>query len=120
MTALGSYRLGRGWEFGARFRVISGPLATPCLGGIYSSAAGSYACISGGAFSERLPTFHQLDLRVDKRWEFQTWKLSTYLDVINVYNRGNVEALDYNYNFTQRIYQTGLPFLPSLGIRGEF
>ncbi|MCU0658431.1 MAG: TonB family protein [Polyangiaceae bacterium] len=119
LTALGSYRLGRGWEFGARFRVVSGPLDTPCLGGIYSGAAGSYACISGAAFSERLPTFHQLDLRVDKRWDFQTWKLSMYLDILNVYNRGNVESLDYNYNFTKRIYQTGLPLLPSFGIRGE-
>jgi TonB family protein len=119
LTALGSYRLGRGWEFGARFRVISGPLDTPCSGGIYSGAAGSYACLSGQAFSERLPTFHQLDLRVDKRWDFQTWKMSMYLDILNVYNHGNVEALEYNYNFTQRIYQTGLPLIPSLGIRGE-
>ncbi|MCS6900327.1 MAG: TonB family protein [Myxococcales bacterium] len=119
LTTLGSYRLGRGWEFGARFRVVSGPLDTPCVGGIYSGAAGSYACISGAPFSERLPTFHQLDLRVDKRWDFQTWKLSLYLDILNVYNRGNVESLDYNYNFTKRIYQTGLPIIPSLGIRGE-
>lgn len=120
MTALGSYRLGRGWEFGARFRVVSGSLATPCLGGIYSSPASSYTCVSGEAFSDRLPTFHQLDLRVDKRWDYQTWKLSTYLDILNVYNRGNVEALDYNYNFTKRVYQTGLPLLPSVGVRGEF
>lgn len=119
LTTLGSYRLGRGWEFGARFRIVSGPLSTPCLGGILSGATGSYSCISGEAFSQRLPTFHQLDLRVDKRWNFQTWKLSMYLDILNVYNNGNVEGLEYNYNYTKRIYRTGLPLLPSFGLRGE-
>jgi TonB family protein len=29
LTVLGSYRLGRGWEFGARFRLVSGNLETP-------------------------------------------------------------------------------------------
>jgi TonB family protein len=120
LTAIGSYRLGRGWEFGARFRIISGSLATPCLGGIQNSSAGSYSCISGEAFSQRLPMFHQLDLRLDKRWQFQDWRMSTYLDLLNVYNHGNVEALDYNYNYTQVIYQTGLPLIPSVGVRGEF
>ena len=36
---------------------------------------------------ERLPMFHQLDLRVDKQWRFSDWTLRTYLDVQNVYNR---------------------------------
>ena len=29
LTMLGSYRLGGGWEFGARFRLVSGNLITP-------------------------------------------------------------------------------------------
>ena len=29
LTILGSYRLGHGWEFGARFRLVSGNLVTP-------------------------------------------------------------------------------------------
>ncbi|RYE94867.1 MAG: TonB family protein, partial [Myxococcales bacterium] len=120
LTMIGSYRIGRGWEIGARFRLVSGSLTTPCDGGVYSSPAGSYACLSGAAFSERLPAFHQLDIRLDKRWDFQTWKLSTYLDLLNTYNHGNVEDVSYNYNFTQRIYQTGLPIIPSVGLRGEF
>jgi TonB family protein len=120
LTSLGSYRLGRGWEFGARFRLISGSLDTPCFGGIYNSAAGAYACVSGAPNGTRLPMFHQLDLRVDKRWDFEDWRLSAYLDLLNVYNRGNPEALTYNYNFTQATYQTGLPIIPSIGVRGEF
>ena len=47
-------------------------------------------------------------------------QLSAYLDVQNVYNSQNTEAIQYNFNYTARQYITGLPILPSIGIRGEF
>jgi TonB family protein len=122
---LGSYRLGRGWEFGARFRVVSGPLHTPVLSppsltSLYVADAGSYVPLQGEPFSQRLPLFHQLDVRIDKRWQFKDWRLSAYLDVQNIYNNPAVEAIIYNYDFSQHAYQTGLPILPSIGLRGEF
>ncbi len=125
LIVLGSYRLGRGWEFGARFRVVSGPLETPVLGppalpSLYAADAGSYTRLDGESFSRRLPLFHQLDMRVDKRWQFKEWRLSAYLDIQNVYNNQAVEALVYNYNFSQESFQTGLPIIPSVGLRGEF
>jgi hypothetical protein len=43
-----------------------------------------------------------------------------YLDVQNVYNHGNVEGVSYNFNYTARQYVTGLPILPSFGMRGDF
>jgi TonB family protein len=134
LTVLGSYRLGHGWEFGARFRLISGNLITPNVcdnmssscdpartGGLFHAPSGVYIPIPvTGPYSERLPLFHQLDLRVDKRWKFKSWELSAYLDVQNVYNHANVEGLQYNFNYTARQYVTGLPILPSIGLRGEF
>ncbi len=125
LIVLGSYRLGRGWEFGARFRVVSGPLTTPVLGppalpALYAADSGSYTQLQGEPFSRRLPLFHQMDMRVDKRWQFRDWRLSTYLDIQNVYNNQAVEALVYNYNFSQENFQTGLPIIPSVGLRGEF
>jgi len=120
LIVLGSYRLGRGWEFGGRFRIVSGPLTTPVVGSLYAGDSGTYIPLAGEPFSERLPLFHQLDLRVDKNWQFRTWKLGAYLDIQNVYNNAAAEAYVYNYNFSQRAYQTGLPVIPSLGLRGEF
>ncbi len=123
LIVLGSYRLGRGWEFGARFRLVSGPLVTPIssgIGSLFAGDSGVYIPLRGESNSERLPLFHQLDLRVDKRFQFRTWQLSAYLDVQNVYNRATAEAYVYNYNFSQKAYQTGLPIIPSLGLRGEF
>jgi TonB family protein len=134
LTVLGSYRLGHGWEFGARFRLVSGNLLTPEVcdkaasncdpnrtGALFHAASGVYTPIPfSGTLSERLPLFHQLDLRIDKRWKFSRWELSAYLDVQNVYNHGNTEGLDYNFNYTTRQYVSGLPILPSIGLRGEF
>ncbi|MCC6525143.1 MAG: TonB-dependent receptor [Polyangiaceae bacterium] len=134
LTVLGSYQVGNGWEFGARFRLISGNLLTPnvcdftdkeCdpkrIGGFFHGPSGAYTAVPfGSVTSERLPVFHQLDVRVDKKWELDGWQLSTYLDVQNAYNSLNVEGLVYNYNFTARQYLTGIPILPSVGLRGEF
>ena len=100
LTLLGSYDLGRGWQVGGRFRYVSGNPYTPCLGGVLQAGAGVYACRSGALLSARMPPFHQLDLRVDKTWKFASCKLTTYLDVQNVYNRANPEAVLYNFNYT--------------------
>ena len=125
LIMLGSYRLGRGWEFGGRFRIVSGSLDTaalppPSLPALYAADSGAYSPLQGKAFGTRLPLFHQLDLRIDKRWQFKTWRFSTYLDIQNVYNNAAVEGLSYNYNYSRQSYQTGIPIIPSLGMRGEF
>lgn len=36
--------------------------------------------------SQRLPPFHQLDLRIDKTWYLKKWTLGIYVDIQNLYN----------------------------------
>lgn len=120
LTVLGSYKLGRGWEVGATFRLVSGNMITPNSYGFFDQNVGSYlAQTSYPQFGTRLPAYHQLNIRVDKGWKFQTWSLGAYLDVQNAYNQGNIEGVSYNYNFSQKTFATGIPLLPSLGLRGE-
>jgi hypothetical protein len=66
----------------------------------------------------RLPTFHQLDVRVDRDFRWGPLSGSVYVDIINVYNAHNGEAYQYEYDFSKRGALPGLPFLPTLGIRG--
>ncbi len=121
LTLLGSYRLGRGWEVGSAFRFVSGRLVTPQTYGFYDANAGvSLGQSSYPPFSRRLPLYHQLNVRVDKTWNFKAWQLGAYLDVQNVYNHGNAEGVSQNYNYTKSTYATGIPILPSIGIRGNF
>jgi TonB family protein len=119
LTAVGSVRLGRGFSLGGRFRYASGNPYTPCLGGSLAADAGLYGCVQGRAMSARVPAFAQLDLRLDKSWEFAQWKLSAYLDVQNTTNRSNPEQPLEKFDKSQRAYQPGLPILPILGLRGE-
>ncbi|HEU4578202.1 MAG TPA: TonB-dependent receptor, partial [Polyangiaceae bacterium] len=120
LTALGSYKLGRGWQLGARFRYVTGSPYTPNIGGVMDYDAGVYSPLEQQPeYGSRLPAFSQLDLRVDKTWDFESWKLSAYLDVQNAYNRKNTEDISYNYDYSQHKQAQGLPILPVLGIRGE-
>lgn len=118
-SALGSYRLGRGWEIGARWRYVSGNPSTPVVSAVYDADAGAYAPVLGTPFSNRDSAFHRLDVRVDKTWEFAVWKLTAYLDIQNLYNRANQEGFMENYNYTQQRPINGLPIIPVIGVRGE-
>ncbi len=120
LTILGSYKLGKGWEVSARFRLVSGNPYTPNAYGFYDANSGVYLPLTSfPPNNSRLPLFHQLDIRVDKTWKFSSWQFGVYADVQNVYNSANVEGVSYNYNYTKQSYITGLPFLPSIGMRGE-
>jgi hypothetical protein len=37
--------------------------------------------------SERIRAFHQLDIRVDKKWFFPKWSLDLFLDIQNIYGQ---------------------------------
>ena len=69
--------------------------------------------------SERLGAFHQLDLRIDRTFQFKTWQIKLYLDISNIYNHAAAEQVVYSFDYTQAAAVTGLPILPSLGIRTE-
>jgi TonB family protein len=120
LTVLASYKLGAGWTLGARFRLVSGAPDTPVTGSIFDTASDAFVPLYGRTNSSRLAAFHQLDVRVDKTWTFDTWTLSTYLDVQNIYNHLNQEGWTYNYDYSQRTPLTGLPLIPILGVKGQW
>ncbi len=62
-----------------------------------------------------LPTYHRLDISVDRTWETKNAKVTAQASVINVYNRRNIFALDI---FTQKRTDQ-LPFLPTAGLKIE-
>ncbi len=121
LTVLGQYRLTSDWRVGGRWRYVSGNPYTPLGNPVLDATFGVYEPREvGDTNSKRLPAFHQLDLRVDRRWTFDTWRLMAYLEMQNAYNRQNPELLQYNYNYTDHTFVTGLTVIPSFGIRGEF
>ncbi len=119
LTALGTWNIGAGWSLGVRWRLVSGNPYAPVTGSIYDAFTDVYVPVFARERS-RLPSFHQLDVRLDKTWTFDTWKLNLYLDVQNAYNRENPEGVSYSYDYSQSQFISGLPVLPIFGIRGDW
>jgi TonB family protein len=120
LTAIASYKLGAGWEIGARFRYATGNPRTPVVGAVKDDLTDSYVPLFGPVNSYRLPNFAQLDVRIDKVWVFDSWSLDLYLDIQNVTNTRSTEGTQYNYNFSQSAQFEGLPIVPILGVKGTW
>ncbi|MDO9552549.1 TonB-dependent receptor [Rhodonellum sp.] len=84
-------RFGKNWEIGGRWRFLGGTPYTPF--DLASSSLISNWDLRGQGqldFNQinavRLPAFHQLDLRIDKKYFFEKWSLNWYFDIQNAYN----------------------------------
>ena len=119
LSVAASQNLGRGWTFGARFRLISGDPTTAVVGSVYDARLGIYVPKYGPVNAERDPAFQQLDLRLEKKWRIGSGSLSGYLDVLNTYNSKNPQGYRYSYDFSKKEPVSGLGLFPNLGIKGE-
>ena len=124
---IASYELPRGFQVGVRFRYVTGNPTTPVSSWYWSANEDAYTPIYGALNSDRLEAFNELDIRFDKTFTYRLWRFSVYLDIQNVYNAKNPEALQYASrpvdcarpaDCTATI--SGLPFFPALGVRGEY
>jgi len=70
--------------------------------------------------SSTLGDIHSLDLRVDRRWDFNGWALITYLDIQNIYNNKNVTQVRWDFKERKIDENEEIGILPSIGISLEF
>jgi hypothetical protein len=119
LNLIGIYERSR-WSFSTRLRYVSGGPYTPIEGSIYDGDSDVYLPTRGSFYSQRFDDFFQLDLRVDRKFIYQTWILSAYLDIQNLTNANNGQNFSYNYDYSQKEKAAGLPVLPIIGLRGEF
>lgn len=88
----------KNWNVGARFRLQSGFPQTPYnmqltpLVSVWNVANGpvyDYRLLN----TERGNLVHQLDIRGEKKWIFNKWQLTFYMDMVNAYGSKNPSAL---------------------------
>jgi hypothetical protein len=116
VTLGAGYRLNRSWEIGAKWRLASGLPTTP-----YFETGPNEGRLDFSRYNEgqRLPTFHALDVRVDRRWSFPGIQFEMYLDIQNIYNRKNVSGVRWNFNDQQVEANESIGILPTIGINLE-
>jgi hypothetical protein len=119
LNLIGAYNLER-WTFSSRLRLVSGMPYTPVNGSTFDSDNDVYIPIRGTIYSERFDAFKQLDVRIDRRFVYDKWILTAYLDVQNVTNSANSQNIEYSYDYSQNKKVRGLPILPTIGVKGEF
>ena len=120
LIVLGQYRITPKWSLGVRWRFVTGNPETPVTGAIYEADRNTYVPTFGAINSSRQPNFTQLDIRIDRTWTFDTWRLMAYLDVRNALNEANSSERIYSYDFSEEARGTEIPIVPSFGLRGTF
>ncbi|MFO0748435.1 MAG: carboxypeptidase regulatory-like domain-containing protein [Myxococcota bacterium] len=121
LAAVCGVQLGAGWRFGTRVRYATGNPFTPLEPAYFDAGADVWVPRAAAApLSARSAGFFQLDLRIDKTWVFDDWRLDLYFELNNATNRANIESIQYSEDYRKRDDITSLPLTPSLGIRGSF
>ena len=142
LSATAGFLLKRNWEIGAKFRFTTGNPYTP-----YNIDESMYKYnwdVTGQGLPDynrlnekRIGTFYQLDIRVDKKFNFKKWSLNLYLDIQNITNsktelqpylsvekdaNGNnlVNPNNPDYYVPKQIENTSGTIIPTLGFIIEF
>lgn len=111
LAATTAYR----WNFGGRLTAVSGnpvrvvPEGTP----------GNFD-VEPERVLQRLPTFWQLDLRIDRTWKKSWGAMMLFFDIQNVTNHRNIEYRDSYIDETNKYrYEDvrGLPIIPYIGVQ---
>lgn len=89
VSLLGGYKLGNNWEISTRYRYLgSAPYVPTDLDKsltFYPAVIKDFNAIG----SERLGSYSQVDLRVDKKWSYSAWSLDLFFEIQNLLASAN-------------------------------
>jgi len=120
LQMLGSVRFGGDWAFSVLTKYSSGKPYTPVVG-TYTDATGRVRPVYGTLFSERLPAYFTLNLKIAQQIalggdEQLTWSF----ELMNATNHENVTGIRYDDNYNVKGYMTQLPLLPWFDVTYRF
>ena len=122
LAFVSSLDLTNNWRFSVKAYYGSGFPYTPKTA--IQNEQGIWVWKSGNTNSANLPAYKRIDIRISKLFIFDYFRLSTFIDISNVFNFKNIQQ--YEYSSEPDIYKPEpkeillWPILPSFGIRFEF
>jgi hypothetical protein len=116
LVAIASRAFGK-TRIGGRARYVTGTATTPVLGGQYVMAEQEWFPIYGESWSDRLPSYFAVDLRVDREFRWGKSTVDLYGEIQNATNHSNVELAGYSPDWSEFRPTHGLPIFPAFGLK---
>jgi len=138
LTFVGNYQQNEKWRFGTRFTFASGLPETPTIGWTNTYSLGNYpnqvtgelAPVKAAKNSQRYPDYLRLDVSIMRTYQYKSWVLQPYLQIINLTNHKNIFI--YSYDLARRLDSGGrplpakrrgipmFPIVPTFGVNFKF
>lgn len=115
----GGYKPNNEWEFSVRWIYAGGAPYTP-FDAARSSEQNKGILDLARINGSRLPDYHSMNIRADKRFFFDSTNLVVFLSIWNVYNRENVTSYSWNEIKNKQGKDTGWSLTPVFGVEYEF
>lgn len=118
-SAEGGYKPNDEWDFSLRWIYAGGAPYSPF--DINASEAVFKGIVDKNKmYSDRLPDYHSLNVRVDKRFNFYSSNIVLYISVWNVYGRENIWAYTWDELNNKVKANKSWGTLPVFGVEYEF
>jgi outer membrane receptor for ferrienterochelin and colicin len=116
----GGYKFNNKWEVSSKFRLFSGIPYTP----VYRPSEnplqqGDIQNLPQEYLSQRLDTQGIWDVRIDRYFNFKSWRLVVFLDIQDVLNTKMQSRPRYDFWEDTVIERSNIGVLPSIGISAE-
>ncbi len=120
ISLVANYKFTDLWQAGVRFRYGSGRPYTPVASSWYDPNEVRWFPIPGVHNSDRYSAYNRLDVRVTRHFQFASFDLDVYLEVLNAYNQKNIVHYMWDETYSSKEELTIFPFLPVIGVTARF
>lgn len=103
LAVVGTYDLTESLNFGFTYRISTGKPYTPVNGSYYDSTYNEFIPFYALKNSDRLPTYHRLDINLQYIFSLFGRFAFGLISVSNILNNDNLYGYTYNYNYSQKV-----------------
>jgi hypothetical protein len=121
LNLVGNYKLNAVWETGGRLAYHTGDTYTPVDGAVYNANLDKYQQRNDPktrVFSKRLPNYHQMSIYSTRDFLYDTWKLGLRFGLEFLAFSPQATNVQYNYDYSKEQYNTNVPAIPYIELRG--
>ncbi|MFH1197880.1 MAG: TonB-dependent receptor, partial [bacterium] len=122
-----NYRPDKNWHINVAWQFHSGWPYSELINSDNMSEEEKYQAAMDNYLQSNYPSYHRLDVRVNRYFDTSIGRISLFVELINLYSRDNVRAYDYIFSQDmlgrERLQKQAvpwLPLLPSIGFSWEY